>query len=231
MSDLDRENIFDVTLPEFAGPLDLLLHLAKQQDVNLLNLPMTKIINQYIEHIDKFLTFGFEEISDYLLMLAELVEIKSKLLLPNKNQDTEIAVENITNKIREYEIFKVAGENLAELPREGRDFFIANITPDKVESKFDKITMDDIFNSYKELHPRVNAHNKISFNKEIVSVSTQKTKIASKLYSSETGSITFNNLFGNKAEAVASFIASLDMAKEGFCELEQQNTSNFQIKI
>ena len=88
MSDLDRENIFDVTLPEFAGPLDLLLHLAKQQDVNLLNLPMTKIINQYIEHIDKFLIFGFEGISDYLLMLAELVEIKSKLLLPNKNQDT-----------------------------------------------------------------------------------------------------------------------------------------------
>lgn len=113
-----------VVLNAFEGPLDLLLYLIKKQNLDILNIPIVSITEQYIEYIEMMHQMNIELASEYLTMAAMLAHIKSRLLLPVIEDDEEEEKDprqQLIRQLLEYERFKHAAEHLNALPRFGRD--------------------------------------------------------------------------------------------------------------
>ena len=110
----------EVILETFEGPLDLLLYLIKRQNLDILNIPVLRITEQYMEYIALMETMRFELAAEYLLMVAMLAEIKSRMLLPRVEEDADDEDDpraELIRRLQEYERFKQASEDLSELPR------------------------------------------------------------------------------------------------------------------
>lgn len=110
---------YEVKLQEFEGPLDLLLHLIKKEDIDIFEISIEKIIEQYLEYIEKMKQENLDVTSEYLVMAASLIEIKSKLLLPNKTLEIEEEIESEKNelfeKLIEYEKYKQVASTFKKL--------------------------------------------------------------------------------------------------------------------
>jgi len=121
-----------VFLENFEGPLDLLLYLIRKQNLDILDIPVAEITRQYISYIELMQELNIDLAAEYLLMAALLAEIKSRLLLPKPAQASEEEEDpraELIRRLQEYERFKKAAEELAELPQEGRDVFVAHAEP------------------------------------------------------------------------------------------------------
>ena len=117
-----------VILEEFEGPLDLLLYLIKKQNIDITDLPILPITEQYMSYISIMEEMHFELASDYLVMASTLTEIKSKLLLPVETEDEEEEDPraNLIKRLLEYQKYKNASETLDSLPRSYRDFYVVS---------------------------------------------------------------------------------------------------------
>ena len=124
-------NALELCLETFSGPMDLLLYLIKKENINILELDVSNITDQYIEYIDLMDSLQFELAAEYLVMAATLAEIKSRLMLPQENYDEEEEDPRATliKRLQEYQRYKSASENIALLPRVDRDFFTASAGP------------------------------------------------------------------------------------------------------
>ena len=110
----------EIVLDSFEGPLDLLLYLIKSQNFDILELPVAKITDQYIQYIDLMQELKLELAAEYMLMAATLAEIKSKLLLPLVEEDSleeDDPRAELIRRLQEYERYKKASLNLEVLPR------------------------------------------------------------------------------------------------------------------
>ena len=119
----------EVVLDSFEGPLDLLLYLIKSQNFDILELPVAKITEQYIQYIDLMQELKLELAAEYMLMAATLAEIKSKLLLPLAEDDSgeeDDPRAELIRRLQEYERYKKASLKLEVLPRVERDFYLPN---------------------------------------------------------------------------------------------------------
>ena len=119
-----------VFLEAFEGPLDLLLYLIRRQNLDILDIPITAITQQYIDYINLMEEIKLELAGEYLLMAAMLAEIKSKMLLPRPEEDDDEEDDpraELVKRLQEYERFKKAAEDLDDLPRLERDIVVANI--------------------------------------------------------------------------------------------------------
>ena len=117
----------EVVLESFEGPLDLLLYLIKSQNFDILELPVAKITEQYIQYIDLMTELKLELAAEYMLMAATLAEIKSKLLLPVIDDDSgeeDDPRAELIRRLQEYERYKKASLNLDSLQRVDRDFYL-----------------------------------------------------------------------------------------------------------
>ncbi len=115
----------EVFLDEFEGPLDLLLYLIRRQNLDILDLPVAKITDQYLQYIALMNELQLELASEYLVMAALLAEIKSRSLLPlpPSDDDEEDLREELIRRLQEYERFKNAANELDQVPRLERDMF------------------------------------------------------------------------------------------------------------
>jgi segregation and condensation protein A len=119
----------EVFLDAFEGPLDLLLYLIQKENVDILNIPIASITEQYVRYVSLMKQFKLELAAEYLVMAAWLAEIKSRLLLPlppSQNQEEVDPRAELIRRLQEYEQIKVAAENLTVHPQAGRDFFEVN---------------------------------------------------------------------------------------------------------
>src|SRR5690606_26126773 len=118
----------EVTLEAFEGPLELLLYLIRRQNIDILEINVAAITEQYMRYVNMMSAMQFELAAEYLLMAAMLAEIKSRMLLP-RSSDAEEEEEDpraqLIRRLQEYERFKKAAEDIEELPRVGRDIHIA----------------------------------------------------------------------------------------------------------
>ncbi len=122
-----------VSLPVFEGPLDLLLHLIRLNEVDITDIPIARIAEQYIETLELMQELNLDVVGDYLVMAATLAWIKSRILLPRPDtgeDDEEVDPRaELVARLLEYQRFKEASEALAERHREGRDVFRATGAP------------------------------------------------------------------------------------------------------
>ena len=127
MKDLNNSNsTFEkVKLDIFEGPLDLLLNLIKENDLDIYELSLTQITEQYLEYVELLKEFNFDDIGEYLVIAAELARLKSRSLLPD-NEDEEIIDEpeiDLVQMLKEYKKYRAFSENLKERELLGRDTF------------------------------------------------------------------------------------------------------------
>lgn len=122
----------EVFLDSFTGPLDLLLYLIRHQNIDILDIPMLEITQQYMQYIEQIEARHLELAADYLVMAAVLMEIKSRVLLPPTVSDDPDVIEEdprleLVRRLQQYEQFKQAAQTLDTLPRHERDFFPVNL--------------------------------------------------------------------------------------------------------
>ena len=125
-----------IILEEFEGPLDLLLYLIKKQNIDIVDIPILPITNQYVRYIDMMRQMQFDLASDYLVMAATLAEIKSRMLVPNNDEeeDEDDPRANLIQRLMEYQKYKDLSIKIDEVPRSNRDYFVVSRTYAKLDT-------------------------------------------------------------------------------------------------
>ena len=228
-------NALELCLETFSGPMDLLLYLIKKENIDILELDVSNITDQYIEYIDLMDSLQFELAAEYLVMAATLAEIKSRLMLPQENYDEEEEDPRATliKRLQEYQRYKSASENIALLPRVDRDFFTASaglpeIKIDKQEITVSKEELATIFHEI-QTRPDLKLHHQIDFEE----LSTQERIQIILQILSKRNIVSFSKTL-RKGEGrhgvVVTFLASLELAKDGHIELIQNKTEEIFLK-
>lgn len=218
---------YSVKIDEFEGPLDLLLHLIKQSNINIQDIDISVITAQYLEYINKMDELNINVAASYLVMAAELMEIKSKSLLPrteedsNEESDEEVSKENLINKLLEYQKYKDMTSTFKTLEEKRQKIYIK--APEKISNYIDNTitnegdtTVDDLVNAFKNFLEKLDREKPITTkitNKEY-SVKERKQNLRKLLKSHPK--VKFTELFEETSTPyiVVTFLSILEMTKE-----------------
>jgi len=217
----------EVFLETFEGPLDLLLYLIRKQNFNVLDIPMADVTAQYLGYVEQLRKTNLELASEYLLMAAMLIEIKSRMLLPVKKADTGEEPEDpraeLVRRLLEYERMKLAAQRLDQLPQLGRDFLRAEVYIEQsMAPRFPDVAMDDLRAAWADVLKRAKLvqHHKIS--REELSVREHMSLILRRLQNVRF--VEFSDLFDvtrGVPVVIVNFIAMLELARESLVEITQ----------
>ena len=225
---------YSVKIDEFEGPLDLLLHLIKQSNINIQDIDISVITAQYLDYINKMDELNINVAASYLVMAAELMEIKSKSLLPRTEEespeedDEEVSKENLINKLIEYQKYKDMTSTFKSLESNRQKIYIK--PPEKLSNYIDNTitndgdtSIDDLVNAFKGFLERLDREKPITTkitNKEY-SVKTRKQSLRKLL--KERPRVKFTELFEetNTPYIVVTFLSILEMTKEKEIVLRQ----------
>lgn len=217
---------------DFEGPLDLLLHLIKESKMDIMNIEIESITKQYVEFLEKQEKMNLEVSSEYLVLASELIEIKSKLLLPNNNLDEEEEVdprEDLINRLLEYQAYKDITKVLQEKELLRKDIFTKlpenfnNYVEETHEIHAD-VTLDDLISAFQKYYQRKldnkPLNTKVTINE--ISVSSRRSEIKHLL--KKKTRMSFFELFPimTKEYVVATFLAILEMAKNREIKIIQE---------
>ncbi len=217
----------EVILETFQGPLDLLLYLIKRQNLDILNIPIAKITQQYMEYIRLMEIMRLELAAEYLLMAAMLAEIKSRMLLPRMESDEEDEDDpraELIRRLQEYEQFKEASENLAELPRLERDLHVLNAEAPVIERDMPlpDLTLKELLMAFKDVAQRNHAMQHHNISREVLTVRERMTQILSVIRIGEF--CEFSTCFQpeeGRQGIVVTFLAILELCKESSIDIVQ----------
>lgn len=218
-----------VFLEAFEGPLDLLLYLIRRQNIDILDIPIAEITHQYVQYIEVMRELQLELAGEYLLMAAMLAEIKSRMLLPRPEADDEEEEDpraELVRRLQEYERFKKAAEDIAELPRLERDIFPAQAdSPErKVVTKLPDVTMKELLIAFHDVLKRAEMFSNLHVQREPLSVRQRMSEILSQVKASSF--TDFVDLFDpeeGKMGVAVTFIALLELLKEAVVEVVQSS--------
>ena len=218
-----------VFLETFEGPLDLLLYLIRKQNLDILQIPIAKITEQYIYYINTMQVLNIELAGEYLLMAAVLLEIKSRVLLPRPMQtedtnDNELDPrQELIERLIEYEKIKQASINLNNCPQAIRDYLWIDVMIEESEPELPNILPKDLQKAWHTLLLRsMKAQNEHHIQKQELSVREHMSQILRTL--KEMGSCDFYELFEVQlgvAHIVVNFVAILELSKEGLICIQQ----------
>ncbi|MBB1385685.1 segregation/condensation protein A [Pseudoalteromonas sp. SG45-5] len=212
----------EIILETFEGPLDLLLYLIKKHKLDVLELSIFSITEQYVSYVEMMTEFQLELAGEYLVMAALLAQIKSRLLLPvhEELEEEEDPRAELIKRLQEYELFKKAAENLDDIPRVGRDIFIAHaampISEDTSQNLPD-IELKDLMLALSDVMARAKTFEHHQITAEVLSTRERMSQILQQL-SQANSAVVFNALFTpneGRSGVVVSFIAMLELIKEG----------------
>lgn len=218
----------EVILESFEGPLDLLLYLIRKQKFDIATLPILQITRQYMEYVDLMQEVKLELAGEYLLMAAILAEIKSRVLLPRRQDagdDEEDPRAELIRRLREYEKIKQAAQELDNIPRQERELFIGSASAaDNCQPSIilPKVTLQELAFSLQEVMKRASAFEHHHIRPEALSTRQRMSDILQRLR--EARFVSFHQLFEpkeGKAGVVVSFLAILELVKESLIDLVQ----------
>ena len=215
-----------VFLDTFEGPLDLLLYLIRKQNLNILDVPIADITDQYVNYINLMKELELELAGEYLLMAAMLAEIKSKMLLPlfEEVEDEEDPRAELVRRLLEYERYRKASEELNKLKRLERDVFITGVESSHLAQPIElpDIALQELLLSFQEVLKRAEMFTTLHVLKEPLSVRERMTTILEKLKNKDF--LDFTELFDleeQKTGLVVTFLAILELMKESLLEIVQ----------
>ena len=221
-------------IDDFEGPMDLLLHLIKEKKMDLMNIKIEIIIDEYLKFIDEMEKLNLDIASSYLVMASELLEMKSKLLLPRHEEDEEQEEEDpeqqLVNRLIEYQKYKDLTEDFKELEQERKQIFTR--LPENLKEYSDTntlinnsdVTLDDLLLAFQKFLERKKLeqplHTKVT--KKEMSVEERTVSIRSILKTKKK--VNFLELFDvlNKEYVVVTFLAILEMARKNELKISQE---------
>ena len=219
---------------DFEGPLDLLLHLIKESKMDIMDIKIEVITQQYIDFLDKQEKMNLEVSSEYLVLASELIEIKSKLLLPsNKLDESEEEIdprEELVNRLLEYQAYKDITSVLKEKELIRRDIYtkipenINNYVEETTEINSD-VTLDDLLSAFQKYYQRKLANKPLNTKVTINEISVSSRRHDIKNILKEKKKVSFFELFPivSKEYVVATFLAILEMAKKKELKITQKD--------
>ena len=219
-------NALEILLDTFAGPLDFLLYLIRKQNIDILDIDVAKISEQYTSYIDLMDALQIELAGDYLVMAAYLAELKSRMLLPRpeEQKDEEDPRAELIRRLQEYQRFKSAAEKIDTMPRIDREFYAAQaqLPEFALETPLADIPLEGLALALAEVMRRVEQSQAHLINYEELSTRERMTHILERMRNEAF--IEFTTLF-NKEEGkigvVVTFLAILELLKDSLIEIVQ----------
>lgn len=227
--------MYEITIDNFKGPLDLLLHLIKEAKMDIMDIKLDIIIDEYLKYIKEMQRMNLDVASSYLVMASELVEIKSRKLLPrDEEEETEEETnpeEELINRLIEYQKYKDQIDNFKKLEEERLGFYTKtpeNLDQYKGNIKVDyDLELDDLVKAMEKFLEREILDTPLStkITKKELSVEDRIKDIRERFKREKR--IDFYSLFDNKNKenVIVTFLAVLELAKLG--EIRIMQDSNF----
>ena len=217
----------EVILEAFEGPLDLLLYLIRRQNLDILDIDVSDLTEQYMRYVELMDAMQFELAAEYLLMAAMLAEIKSRMLLPRQvhdEDDEEDPRAQLIRRLQEYERFKQAAEQIDHLPRVEREIFLVSaaapvITREKIEPD---VEMQEILIAFAAVLSRANMFDSHHVQREALSTRERMSQVLERL--SGERFVPFVSLFTvqeGRMGVVVTFLAIMELIKESLIEIVQ----------
>jgi segregation and condensation protein A len=218
----------EVFLEAFEGPLDLLLYLIRRQNLNVLDIPVLKITQQYMQYIALMRDLRLELAAEYLVMAALLAEIKSRILLPRQIAEEEDVADprmELVRRLQEYERFKSAAETLDGMPRMGRELHRASARPEVVpsEAPLPQPGLRELMLAFREVMLRSELFTHHQITREPLSVRERMTHILERV---SRGPARFADLCDpeeGRMGVVVCLLALLEMVKLSMIDLVQDD--------
>lgn len=220
----------EIILEAFEGPLDLLLYLIRRQNLDILEIDVAEITKQYMGYIDLMSTIQLELASEYLVMAAMLAEIKSRILLPRQvaeDDDEGDPRAELIRRLQDYERFKMAAEDIDEMPRMGRDIYQASAeSPDKKnEKQYSEVHMQELLMALSDVMKRAEMFESHHIQLEKLSTRERMSQILENIRDKQF--VPFATLF-KKSEGrlgvVVTFLAVMELIRESLVEIVQNES-------
>ncbi|MFZ0218809.1 MAG: ScpA family protein [Candidatus Aquirickettsiella sp.] len=222
----------EVLLEAFTGPLDLLLYLIKKQNFNILDIPVAEITRQYMQYIELMQVLEIELAAEYLVMAAILTEIKSRLLLPKPvaaqtNEEVDPRAELI-RRLQEYERTKQAAQAIEQLPRLGRDVFLAMaearlpLASAGNPRQIPPLALEELVEAFQAVLARAALRTHHAIVEEPLSIKERMSQILHKM--TTQSHVKFTELFKfeeGRMGVVVTFMALLELWRQSLIELSQ----------
>lgn len=242
---------YEVKVDAFSGPLDLLLHLIHRLEIDIYDIPMAQITSQYIEHIHAMKELELNEASEYLVMAATLLAIKSRMLLPIHEGELEDETfeldapdprEELVARLIEYKKYKEAAQSLQQLEEERARSFtrpptdLSHLASVEQLQLFDpNINVYDMLGAFQKMLRRkqLRAPVQTTVKRAEFSIKAQMRSVVTALQQSE-GKAMFSTLFPyeDKSELVVTFLSLLELMKRQMITVEQlHNFDDLQVVL
>jgi segregation and condensation protein A len=225
----EREENYRVQLPAFEGPLDLLLHLIKKNELNIYDIPIALITHQYLEYLDLMKSFNLNIAGEFLVMAATLIHIKSKMLLPPEDQEEETEEEDpradLVRRLLEYQRFKHAAEGLSWREEIWRDVFRREnppADPAGEEVVLSDVSLFDLMEALQAVLARVPKDKVLEIIPDEVSVRQRMSQMMERL--EKVDGLIFEALFEGertRAAVIVTFLALLELIRLQLANVQQ----------
>jgi segregation and condensation protein A len=225
------DDVYQIVLTDiFEGPMDLLVHLIKKNEVDIYDIPIALITEQFLEYLEWMKSMNIDFAGDFIVMASTLTQIKSRMLLPIHDGDPEEEEDprqEITRPLVEYLQIKSAAEDLAARQLLGEDIFARN--PGKVGELFGaegdmvKIGLFELIDAFQKILEKISPDHLVELTADSLSVKDRISELVDIFQKQK--SITFDELFAadsNKGEVIVTFLAILEMVKLSLVQMAQQ---------
>jgi segregation and condensation protein A len=227
----ERVGTYSVKLPTFEGPLDLLLHLIEEHELDVMDIPIAFVASKYVEYITLMEELNIDVASEYLVMAATLTHIKSKMLLPVVPTDQEDEAEaevdpraELVRRLLEYQKYKQAAEQLSGNPVLGRDVFLRGLPPPSVEgaAPLAGLSLFKLLDAFQGVLARAKTTVDHEIDFERFSITDRINELSDLLKS--RGRLVFEQLFDgsrSRGDLIVTFLAILEMTRLRLTRVEQ----------
>jgi len=226
---------YQIKLEVFEGPLDLLLHLIKKNEVNIYDIPISLIAQQYLDYIELMKDLNLEIAGEFLLMAATLIHIKSKMLLPqeetvSEEEEGEDPRAELVRKLLEYQRFKDAAEELGQREEIWRDVFYHphDITTEGEEEVMIEVGLFDLIDALREMIEKIPEKISLEIIPEELTLRGRMTAVMERLDIAGPEGLTLWALLDKdttRRAIVITFLALLELARVRFIKLLQAEGS------
>jgi segregation and condensation protein A len=236
MESIQDQTVYRVHLGDvFDGPMDLLVHLVKKSEVDIYDIPIALITEQYLQYLKLMKALNIDVAGEFLVMAATLAHIKSRMLLPTDVEAEDEAEDprlEIVRPLEEYLQLKYAAEDLTNRDQLDWDVFVRNADngasefPDEAADDFVQVSLFELIDAFQKIVKRVSSEHFLDITVDTISVKGRISEIADLL--DRRNSVTFEEIFeeqATKSQIIVTFLAILEMAKAQVIRIMQHVSS------
>jgi len=224
-----QEEIYKVQLENiFEGPMDLLVHLIKKNELDVYDIPIAMVTEQYLQYLEWMKIMNIDFAGDFIVMASTLAQIKSRMLLPAsaEEEDDDDPRQEIIKPLLEYLQMKSAAEQLSERHLLGQETFLRGRDHQEFsaaqEEQYIKVGLFELIDAFQKILEKIPGDHRMEFTADKISVKERIIQIIDILEAK--GSTTFVELFSehpDKSEVIVTFLAILEMVKLALVRIVQ----------